>query len=186
MWEINLKIIPEVNFIVEVRWCRWWDAKELTLIYSIWKLHLNLVFFTGHWNVSSYRLTPPEVTELSSRLFVNWRFGIGSWSPRGPQLKFTLKSNLIFFTFRPFFSRIYFFYFFSFVSFSSLFLLYFPFFLTFLHLLLLSLIFFPFSHFFIFTSPTGKPLAADDRHWLNHIVRAGVSSMTKLAIKPNH
>ena len=83
---------------------------------------------------------------------------------RGPQLKFTLKSNLIFFTFRPFFSLIYFFNFFSFVSFSSLFLLYFPFFLTFLHLLLLSLIFFPFSHFFIFTSPTGKPLAADDRH----------------------
>ena len=119
-------------------------------------------------------------------------FAVGTWEfetrirTRGPQLKFTLKSNLIFFTFRPFFSLFYFFSFFFFVSFSSLFLLNFPFFLTFLHLLLLSLIFFPFSHFFIFTSPTGKPLAADDRHWLNHIVRAGVSSMTKLAIKPNH
>jgi hypothetical protein len=86
-----------------------------------------------------------------------------AWA-RGPQLKFTLKSKLIFFTSRPFFSLIYFFYFFFlcffFFTFFALFTLfsYFPsFIVTFSH-------FFLFSHFFIFTSPTGKPLAADDRH----------------------
>ena len=65
---------------------------------------------------------------------------------RGPQLKFTLKSNLIFFTFRPFFSLIYFFYFFFlcffFFTFFALFSLfsYFPSFIV------------TFSHFFSFFS----------------------------------
>jgi hypothetical protein len=66
--------------------------------------------------------------------------------PRGPQLKFTLKSNLIFFTFRPFFSLIYLFFFFflcffffTFFALISLFS-YFPSFIV------------TFSHFFSFFS----------------------------------
>ena len=77
----------------------------------------------------------------------------------------------------PFFSLLFFFYFFFFIFF----LLYFHFCLTFLHFELLSLVFF--SHFIIMTSTTGGPLAAADRHGLNHMVRPGVSShMTKLAM----
>jgi hypothetical protein len=46
------------------------DAKELTLIYSNKKFHLNLRLFFFTCDVSIYRLIPPEVTELS-RLLVN-------------------------------------------------------------------------------------------------------------------
>jgi hypothetical protein len=48
--------------------------------------------------VSSYRLIPPEVTELS-RLLVNWRFGIGSWRTGdcGAGLFFPISSNYSFF-----------------------------------------------------------------------------------------
>ena len=68
MWEIKLKIIPEVKFIVEVKW----DAKELTfdLLNSKIPFESAPIFFI--WNVSSYKLIPPEVTELSSQLFVYW------------------------------------------------------------------------------------------------------------------